>query len=151
VNSHELNREGRRKLEAELLRRGAASVISNSRGTRRIYLVATNANRDRTVELQVKTKQKGSWHTTINEAKPGDAPLNSEEIKNFWVFVNLASEARYWIVPEWSIRSDIHEPHQRYLQKHDGHRARNDDSNHHSIEESRLKRWRENWEILGIF
>jgi hypothetical protein len=42
LKSHELNREGRRKVEAELLRRGAASVTSMSRGTRRICLVATN-------------------------------------------------------------------------------------------------------------
>src|SRR5207237_931594 len=61
MNSHELNREGRRNVEAELLRRGAASVTS--RGTRKIHLHATNSNHSLTVELQVKTKRKGNWHT----------------------------------------------------------------------------------------
>jgi hypothetical protein len=63
----------------------------------------------------------------------------------------LADQPKYWIVPEWWIRSDIHEAHQRYIQKHDGHRVRNDESNHHSIEQSRLKQWEEHWEILDIF
>jgi hypothetical protein len=151
MNSHDLNREGRRKVEAELLRRGAASVTSTSRGTRRIYLVATNTSSSRAVQLRVKTKQKGSWHSTTDEAKQGNAPVNSEEVKNFWVFVDLADQPKYWIVPEWWIRSDIHEAHQRYIQKHDGHRVRNDESNHHSIEQSRLKQWEEHWEILDIF
>jgi hypothetical protein len=59
-----------------------------------------------------------------------------EDVRNFWVFVDFGGEPRYWIVPEWWIRSDIHEAHQQYLQKHGGHRAENDDSNHHSIEEA---------------
>jgi hypothetical protein len=151
MNSHELNREGRRKLEAELLRRGAASVTSTSRGTRRTYLLATNSSHSRTVELRIKTKQKGSWHTTTDEAKPANASLDSEDAKKFWVFVDFACEPRYWIVPDWWIRNDIHNAHQQYLQKHGGHRARNDNTNHHSIEESRLGRWQDKWETLGIF
>ena len=49
------------------------------------------------------------------------------------------------------IRHDIHEAHQQYLNKHGGHRAKNDDSNHHSINESRLENWHNTWDILGIF
>jgi hypothetical protein len=72
-------------------------------------------------------------------------------VRNFWVFVDFGGEPRYWIVPEWWMRNDIHEAHQRYLQKHGGHRARNDESNHHSIEESRLERWKNKWDVLNIF
>ena len=149
MNSHELNREGRRNVEIELLRRGAASVTPY--GTRTIYLQATNSNKTRTVQLRVKTKQKGNWHTTCDEAKPTDTPLDPEDIRNFWVFVDFSSTLRYWIVPDWWIRNDIHEAHQKYLNKHGGHRPKNDYSNHHSIDESRLENWQDKWEILGIF
>jgi hypothetical protein len=146
MKSHELNREGRRRVEAELLKRGAVSVTSTSRGTRRIHLLATNSSGSRTVELKVKTKQKGTWQTTIDEAKPANTPISLENTQNFWVFVDFGEEARYWIVPESWIRNDIHEAHQQYLKRHGGHRAENDDSNHHSIEESRRGETRE----LGV-
>jgi hypothetical protein len=67
------------------------------------------------------------------------------------VFVDLGGAPRYWIVPDGWIRNDIHEAHQQYLNKHGGHRAQNDDSNHHSINESRLEHWHNKWDILGIF
>jgi len=149
MNSHELNREGRRNVEAELLRRGAASVTS--RGTRKIHLHATNSNHSRTVEIQVKTKRKGNWHTRTDEAKPTDTPLDLENVRNFWVFVYLGGTPKYWIVPDCWIRNDIHEAHQQYLNKHGGYRPKNDASNHHSINESRLENWQNNWGILGIF
>ena len=151
MNSHELNLEGRKRIEAELLKRGAASVTQTSRGGRRVYLLATNSNHSRTVELRIKTKQKGSWHATTDDATPTEAPPKPMDVKSYWVFVDFSSEPRYWIVPDWRIRNDIHNAHQKYLQKHGGHRAKNDDSNHHSIEESRLEQWQDNWEILDIF
>jgi len=149
MNNHELNREGRRNVEAELLRRGAASVTS--RGTRKIYLHVTNSNQSRTVELQVKTKRKGNWHTRTDEAKPSGTPMALEDVRHFWVFVDLGGTPRYRIVPNGWIRNDFHEAHQQYLNKHGGHRAQNDDSNHHSIHESRLENWQNTWDILGIF
>ena len=149
MNSHELNSEGRKKVEAELLRRGAASVTSH--GTRKIHLQAANSSHSRTVELQVKTKQKGNWHTTTDEAKQTVTPPDSKEVRNFWVFVDFGGAPRYWIVPDWWLRNDIDEAHKRYLNKRDGHRAKNDNSNHHSIEESRLENWQNKWEILDIF
>jgi hypothetical protein len=151
MNSRELNQEGRKKVEAELVRRGAASVTSATRGTRRVYLLAGDARGSRTVELRIKTKQKGSWQTTIEEAKPADKPPDAANVKAFWIFVDFSGELRYWIVPDWWIRNDIHQAHQQYLERHEGHRAKNDDATHHSIEESRLQRWQNKWEILDIF
>jgi hypothetical protein len=89
-------------------------------------LRATKSNHSRTVELQVKTKRKGNWHTSTDEAKPTDTPVDLEDVRNFWVFVDFGGAPRYWIVPDWWIRNDI-------------------------IDESRLKNWQNNWEILGIF
>jgi len=109
-------------------------------------LHATNSSLSRTVELQVNSKQKGNWHTTTDETEPSDRPLDF-----FWVFVDLGGTPRYWIVPDGWIRHDIHEAHQQYLNKHGGHRAQNDASNHHAINESRLENWHNTWDILGIF
>ena len=151
MNSHELNRKGREQVEAELLRRGAATVTPTSRGTRKTYLLATNPNHSRTVELRIKTRQKGSWHATTDEAKPINSPPNPNDVKSYWVFVDFSGPPRYWVVPDWWIRNDIHDAHQKYLQKHGGHRAENDDSSHHAIEENRLEHWQNKWEILDIF
>jgi hypothetical protein len=73
---------------------------------------------------------------------------------NFWVFVDLGdldASPRYWVVPDWWIRDNIYKTHKTYLDSHGGKRARNPDSTHHSINESRLEEWQEQWDILGIF
>ena len=73
---------------------------------------------------------------------------------NFWVFVDLGdldASPRYWVVPDWWIRDNIYKTHKTYLDSHGGKRARNLDSTHHSINESRLEEWQEQWDILGIF
>lgn len=149
MNSYEVNREGRKKVEAELRRRGATSVISIK--SRKSLLQATNSDYSRTVEIYVKTKRKGNWHTRSEEAKPADAQMDLGRESKFWVFVALSNPPRYWIVPDRWIRNDIHEAHQRYLDKHGGHRPLNNSSNHHSIDESRIEKWQERWEVLGIF
>ena len=38
-----------------------------------------------------------------------------------------------------------------YLRKHGGKRARNPDSTHHAIDESRLREWQGRWEILVYY
>lgn len=151
MSSHELNREGRKIVEAELLRRGAASVTSS--GTRKILLHATNASDSRMVEIKVKvkSKRKGNWHTRSDEGKPTDTIPDLKDVCNYWVFVVLDSTPRYWIVPDWWIRNNIHDVHQQYLKKHGGHRPVNDNSNHHSIDENRLELWEDKWDTLGIF
>jgi hypothetical protein len=149
MNSHEVSQKGIRNVEAELLKRGAASVTPCR--TRKSLLHAADSSRSRTVELRVKTKRKGNWHTTIDEAEPAIRPPGSDEARNFWIFVDIGGAPRYWIVPDWWIRSDIHEAHRQYLSKHGGQRPENDFSNHHAINESRLENWQDKWEILGIF
>jgi hypothetical protein len=151
MSSLDRNREGISNVEAELLRRGAASVTFH--GTQKILLHATNSNHSRTVELRVKvkTKRKGNWHTRIEEAKPTDTPLDSKDGSFFWVFVDLEGAPRYWIVPDEWLRKNVCEEHQLYLKKHGGHRPKNDASNHHAIAESRLENWQDTWDILGIF
>jgi hypothetical protein len=147
MSNHEIHLEGRRLVEAELRRRGA----STSLGTGKVHLCATNSNNSRTVELKVKVKRKGNWHTSIEEGKAVDRPPDLEDIRSFWILLDLGGQPRYWIVPEWWVRNRIHETDQQHRSKHDGHRPKNDQSNHCAIYENQLIEWQDNWEILGIF
>lgn len=149
TNSHQVSSEGRSFVESELRKRGAGSVISE--GTRKVYLQASNSDRSRTVQIQVKTKRKGNWHSKTDEAEIIKTTPNPKDVKKFWVFVDLSAGRRYWVVPDWWIRNDIHEAHQAYLERHGGRRAKTLGSNHHSIDEKRLEQWQDKWETLGIF
>ena len=149
TNSHQVASEGRSLVESELRKRGAGLVTSE--GRRKIYLRASSADRSRTVQIQVKTKTKGNWQTTIDEAQVIETPPNPQDERNFWIFVDLTGTRRYWIAPDSWVRKNIREAHHEYLNKHGGRRARNDASNHHSIDEKRLERWQDRWDVLSIF
>lgn len=149
TNSHQVSSEGRSFVESELRKRGAGSVTSE--GTRKIYLQASNSDRNRTIQIQVKTKRKGNWHSNTDEAEEIETPPNPKDVRKFWVFVDLSDGQRYWVVPDWWMRNDIHEAHQAYLARYGGRRAKTQDSNHHSIDEKRLEQWQDKWESLGIF
>jgi len=148
MNNQELNCEARRKVKAELKNRGA--FVEEKQFGRLKKVLATDAARRRTVELRIRAKRKDGWQAKTDEAKEVTAPPDPQCVKEFSVFVDLAGTPRYWIVPDWWLGDDIHKAHQNYLQKHGGHRAQNDGSNHHSIKESRLAEWENKWDILDI-
>ena len=149
MSNNSVNLEGKRKVEAELLKRGAASVSHHKHGTKIDYLHATNAGHGRTVRIQVKVKRSGSWHTTASVGEQTDTP--PEVGSKFWILVDLGGKPRYWIVPEWWLKNNIYEAHKQYLAKNNGHRPVNDASDHHGIQEKRLAAWLERWDLLGIF
>lgn len=150
MNSHQVAGVGRSFVESELRKRGATSVTFI--GKQKIYLQVSNSDQNRTVQIQVKTKRgKGNWHSRTDEAEEIKTPPNPEDIRKFWVFVDLSGSHKYWIVPDWWIRNNIFEAHREYTNKYGGGRAKNDSSNHHSIDEKRLTEWQDRWEILNIF
>ena len=149
MNNHEVSLEGRRILEAELLRRGASSVVWQR--TRKVLLLATSADASRTVDIRVKVKRRGNWHTTIDEGRAIDGALVPQESGSFWILLDLGGSPRYWIVPEWWIRNHIYETHREYIAEHGGHRPVNDSSRHHSINEMGVAEWQDRWEVLGLF
>jgi len=148
-SNHQVASEGRSLVESELRKRGVRSITLE--GTRKIYLQASNLNSSRTVHIRVKTKRKGNWHSKIDEAEAIEAPQNPQDVRQFWVFVNLGDVPGFWVIPNWWIRNDIYEAHQAYLNRYGGRRAKTQESNHHSIDENRLEQWKGKWEILGIF
>ena len=141
---------GENYVAAEIHRRGGYAVTfsGNMKG---IDLLASDANHDRKIDIQVKTKTAGAWQTRIRtdtrRAKPDD-------VKSFWILVDLHKDGRvpdYYIVPTWWMVNDIIDAHQAYLDKHGGNRAKNNKSTHHSIPVSRVARWKGRWDELRIF
>ncbi|NLE02370.1 MAG: hypothetical protein GX640_21100 [Fibrobacter sp.] len=147
MNNFLVNLEGRKLVEIELLKRGATSVTTG--GNRKKYLSVKN-RKNHEINLKVKAKRKGDWQTTIDEAIGFNTQRNSEVVINYWVFVEICDKPNFWVVPDKWIRNNIYVEHQKYLEKNNGHRPKNDDSNHHSIEEHRLVEWNERWDILEI-
>ena len=135
---------------AELNRRGAYAVTFAG-NMPKIDIIGSNVSRTREVNIQVKTRRSGSWHTSTDESRrrkrnPGE--------NSFWVFVDLGDGAlapSYYIVPEWWMRNDIFHAHRAYLKRHGGKRAINPQSKHHSIDLRRIAQWRDRWDILELF
>ena len=151
ARNQQVARAGEHFVAAELNKRGAFAVTFAG-NMPKIDLVACNKDQSRTIHIQVKTKRGGrTWHSSIVGSKPMNPPADET---NFWVFVDLGdldASPRYWVVPDWWIRDNIYRTHKTYLDRHGGKRARNPNSTHHAINESRLEEWQEQWDILGIF
>ena len=151
ARNQQVGRAGEYFVVAELNKRSAFAVTFAG-NMPKIDLMACNQDQSRTIHIQVKTKRGGrSWHSSIVGSKPMKPPADETD---FWVFVDLGdlnASPRYWVVPDWWIRNNIYRTHKAYLDSHGGKRARNPDSTHHAIDESRLKEWQGRWEILGIF
>ncbi len=151
ARNQQVGRAGEYFVVAELNKRGAFAVTFAG-NMPKIDLMACNQDQSRTVHIQVKTKRGGrSWHSSILGCGPMVPPADEA---NFWVFVDLGdtnAPPRYWVVPDWWIRDNIHRTHRAYLDSHGGKRARNPDSTHHAIDENRLREWQGRWDILGVF
>ncbi|RMD60010.1 hypothetical protein D6833_10575 [Candidatus Parcubacteria bacterium] len=150
ASNQQVARAGEYFVVAELNKRGAFAVPFAG-NMPKFDIIACNSDGSRTVYIQVKTKRGKTWHSSIVDSQPMDPKADES---SFWVFVDLgdmSTSPRYWVVPDWWIRDDIHKAHQAYLNKHGGTRPGNPSSTHHSINESRLEQWKERWDILGIF
>jgi hypothetical protein len=67
----------------------------------------------------------------------------------FWAFIDPgATPPAAFIAPDAWVRRDISRAHEDYLRRHGGHRAQNDDSDHHAISVARIEQWRGRWELL---
>ena len=130
----------------EINRRGGREVTTHKEGNRR-YLTYIGHN-GREYKVTTRSKTKGDWQTSINYGEKCDR--NPVE-KEFWLFVDLEfSPPKFYPVPIWWIKNDIHEAFQRLLEKHGGHRARNDKSSHHAVRLPRIQRWESKWSEMEL-
>lgn len=144
------SRAGEYYVAAELNRRGAYAVTFAG-NMPNIDIIASNSDKTRVVNIQVKTKRSPSWQTSIDQGKRCNKLRMPET--SFWVLVHLddsREHPQYWIVPKWWISNNIYEVHRKYLMRHGGHRARNPKSKHHAIDMKRIAQWKDRWDILGI-
>ena len=139
---------GEHFVAAEIHVRGGYAVTfsGNMKG---IDLLASDAEHQRKISIQVKCKTSGTWHANaVRDGHPRDEDRLEEK---FWVFVDLGIlPPQYYIAPAWWVENDIHEHHSAYLSKHGGKRAHGGDSPHHAIPVSRLIDWKDRWDVLGI-
>jgi hypothetical protein len=146
MNSFETNRIARELVANELIKRGIGSIHTS--GKQKIRMHATSRSTGRTITIQVKSKRKGNWHSTIKEGQQFNTPPDNEN--QFWIFIALEHNPRFWIVPDWWIRDYIQTKHQQYLDSHGGHRPVNDESDHCSISVEGIHNWENRWEELGV-
>lgn len=137
-------------MAAEIHRRGGYAVTfsGNMKG---IDLLASDAEHDRKISIQVKTKTSGTWHA--NAARDGSKARKEDPLEEkFWIFVDLGPEQpAYYIAPSWWVENNVYRHHSAYLKKHGGKRAHGGTSQHHAIETKRIVEWRDRWDLLGIF
>jgi hypothetical protein len=148
LTNQQVGNAGQQFVAAEIHRRGgyAVTFAGNMKG---IDLLASDAQVDRVVKIQVKTKTRGTWQTTTREGHPQQKRRNETR---FWVLVDLGpAMPEFYVMPAWWIENDIHTAHEQYLAKHGGHRARSDESTHHSIPVHRIQNWKDRWDVLRIF
>jgi Holliday junction resolvase-like predicted endonuclease len=150
ARNQQTGRAGEYFAAAELNRRGAYAVTFAG-NMPRIDILASNLERTRTVNIQVKSRRSGTWQTSVDEGRKCKRSSNET---NFWIFVDLQDEGAlpgYYIVPEWWIRNNIYETNQAYLAKHGGSRKINPNSKHHGISVKRISQWKDRWDLLKIF
>lgn len=151
-NTQHLNDKGIKTVIEELTKRGITQVELKREGQKKILEVQSGDSLQ-TVKLRVRTKRKGNWHSTLSEAKQASDSQNhsaNQPEQVYWVFIAFSSLTQFWIVPGSWLENDIYVAHQNYIARYNGHRAQNDRSTHHSIDENRLEQWKDRWDILGI-
>ena len=142
-------RAGEHYVAAELNRRGAYAVTFAG-NMPKIDILASDAEQNRTVSIQVKTRRAGTWQCSITA---GEKRKRKKNETAFWIFVDLSKDKNppdYYVVPDWWIRNNIHETHNAYLRKHGGRRKVTQDSKHHAVDHRRLEKWKDRWDILKI-
>lgn len=132
-----------RRLVVEALEARGWSVRETRVGRRPVMMISRHGlNR----QVRVSARRRGTWQSSTAD---GARLASDEQRGRFWIFVDVGSaEPSYFVVPEDWMAEDIYTRHQSYLDRSGGHRKRTAGSHHHAIEEDRIERWRERWDLL---
>jgi hypothetical protein len=102
------------------------------------------------LEFVVRSRRTGDWQV---RASAGHAREEDPHEARYWIFVDLGSALetpQFYIAPEWWVQNNIHEVNRDYLARHGGNRARTPESDHRRIPAGRIRRWRDEWSLLGL-
>ena len=117
LTTQQVGSAGEHFVAAEIHRRGGYAVTFSG-NMHDIDLLASDANHDRVISIQVKTKTSGTWQTSTTRGNRRRAP---EAETKYWVFVDLGKEQPgFYIVPKWWIENDIFKAHNKYLKEFGG-------------------------------
>lgn len=148
---HQVAQAGEHFVAAELHRRGAYAVTFSG-NMPNIDILASDVEQTRAVQIQVKTKTTGTWHTSITRGEPRSE--NFEE-RDFWILVDIGKDPEvrptYYVVPHWWMVNHIHVRHHERIAVHGGRRLVNPDAKHFAITRKNVADWRDRWDLLGIF
>ena len=141
-------RAGEHYVAAELNRRGAYAVTFAG-NMPKIDILACDVDQKETIQIQVKTRRTGTWHTSNDE---GQKLKRRPKETKFWIFVDISKSndpPEYFIVPDWWMRNNIQETHEAYLRKKRGKITTK--SKHHNVDVKRINKWKNRWDILRLF
>jgi len=150
-------RAGEFFVAAELCRRGAYAVTFAG-NMPRIDILASKTDQTRTVQIQVKSRRKGTWQAHFRLDQLKEAISRLKDSSRFWVLVDLGKDnsqpPRYWIVPERRMLEIMYGKRQKYLASPGKLRAKSPDWSHNAIVEKDLPQDARDveggWERLGI-
>lgn len=130
-------------MKAELRRRGAELACRTEGGVQ--WLTVNGGD----CWLRVKTKTSGDWQYTLNY-REREAVTKSPP--RYWVLVDLGQSDQpvFYIIADQTMRHNIAEAHEAYLQGHAGTRPVNPHSKHHKITEKRFADWKAKWDQPGL-
>ena len=130
----------------EIMKRGGTDVIDHKEGNKK-FITFTGLD-SKQYKVTSRSKKSGTWQTTIAYGKSRNEKQNEDE---FWLFIDITfNPPKFYPVPLWWIQNNIHEAHQKYINKYDGHRKNNDNSNHDAVQLRRIKKWENQWSVMGI-
>jgi hypothetical protein len=137
---------GFQTVKKEIMQRGGKNVVDHKEGNKKF--ITFNGLDNKQYKVTSRSKKSGTWQTTITYGKPRTEKKNEDE---FWLFIDIAyNPPKFYPVPLWWIQNNIHNAHQEYTNKYDGHRKNNDNSNHHAVQLRRIKKWENQWSIMGL-
>lgn len=137
INKFQTADVGFNAAEPKIERCGATGVDIRRDGHKRyITYIGRDGN---FYEVTTRSKSKGDWQTSISYGVSSKWKANERE---FWLFVGLEFDPpKFYPMPQWWKKNDVHKAFQVLLKKHGGHRARNDKSTHHAVRLNRIHHW----------
>ena len=147
LTPQQVGRAGEHLVAAEInLRGGYAAMFTGNMP--QIDLLATNADRTRTIGVQVKTRSRGSaWQVKTTDGRLCES-VDDDSV--YWVFVDLSTR-EFWVAPGAWVQNLIQLRCTAYLERHGGQRPVTPSSDHATLPTEVLDEWKDRWDVLGIF
>jgi len=161
-----------KNFSTQLARQIGESLVVAELGKRRILatpfagnvpdidILAYGSQRGRSLALQVKTMRRGSISVNVENyldmefegerqiIKGKKSHLNDLIFVAIWLADESKPDNRYYICTKKDITDIVETTHRNFLDGHGGIRPRNPKSLHSGIRETKLEKYRDNWDLI---